>query len=69
MEKIIENNQCSGCHACFNICPKGAIEMIEDKRGFLQPIINNDKCVDCGLCKKTCPILNKRIEAKKKIQS
>lgn len=56
---ICEKNKCTGCFACFNICPKKAIEMIEDDNGFIYPQINKEKCVDCGLCKKVCPALNK----------
>ena len=41
MIKIEEKNKCCGCHACFNICPKNAIEMIEDEKGFKLRIINN----------------------------
>ena len=59
MHRIISYQKCCGCSACANICPHGAIEMIENSEGFLYPEINQSKCVDCGLCKKTCPILNK----------
>lgn len=45
---------CCGCTACQNICPKGAINIVEDQKGFLQPTINEDLCIDCDLCKKTC---------------
>ncbi len=58
MVEILEKNKCTGCTACMNICPKGAIEMVEDNEGFKYPLINQDKCIDCGLCKRTCPILN-----------
>lgn len=46
--------QCCGCSACMNICPKGAITMQEDSEGFLYPEINNDLCINCGACKKVC---------------
>lgn len=49
---------CSGCHACFSVCPKSAISMSENNEGFLYPQINNGKCIKCGLCEKTCPALN-----------
>ena len=26
-----KKNECSGCTACINICPKNAIQMIEDE--------------------------------------
>lgn len=61
---IDEKSDCCGCTACKNICPKGAIEMVEDSEGFKYPQINKDKCIDCGLCKKVCPILNNKKEVK-----
>ena len=68
MEKIIDNNKCCGCHACFNACPKDAIEMVEDEKGFKYPTINQNKCINCGLCKKVCPIYNSN-EEQRKIES
>lgn len=64
---ICEKNKCTGCFACYNICPKNAIEMKEDKYGYIYPKINKEKCINCGLCKKVCPSLNKleKIEPQK----
>ena len=32
----VENkNNCTGCGACYNICPVGAITMQGDKYGFI----------------------------------
>ena len=58
MIKIEDKAKCCGCTACMNICPTKAIEMIEDKEGFLYPKVNEEKCINCGLCDKTCPVLN-----------
>lgn len=55
MDKLI-NNYCSGCGACFNVCPKNAVTMQGDKYGFYKPIVDEEKCVDCGLCEKVCPL-------------
>ncbi len=55
---ICNKNKCTGCFACYNICPKKAIEMYEDEFGYIYPHINHEKCVNCGLCKKVCPVLN-----------
>ena len=57
MDKICENNLCTGCTACFSICPKNAITMTENEEGFKYPVIDNSKCIKCQMCKKTCPIL------------
>ena len=54
---MINDPNCSGCSACFNICPQRCISMVEDKEGFLYPRINKEKCINCGLCKKACPAL------------
>ena len=55
--EIVSKSKCSGCHACFNICPKDAIIMVPDENGFKYPQINEDLCIHCNLCKKVCPIL------------
>lgn len=54
---ICEKTKCTGCFACYNICPQNCIEMQEDEMGCIYPIINQEKCVKCGLCKKICPQL------------
>ena len=56
---ICDKNKCTGCFACYNICPKSAIEMVEDDLGYIYPKIIEEKCINCGLCKKICPVLNK----------
>ena len=57
---IIDNkSKCSGCTACFSICPQKCIEMLPDSEGFLYPAVDADNCIDCHLCEKVCPILNK----------
>lgn len=59
MINIDDKTKCCGCYACFNICPKQAIEMKEDEKGFKYPTIHKEKCINCGLCEKVCPITNK----------
>ena len=58
MVEVLEKERCTGCTACMNNCPKGAITFEESNDGFKYPVINQNKCIDCGLCKKTCPVLN-----------
>ena len=55
---IISKDKCCGCSACYNICPKKAIKMVEDSEGFLSPIIDDEDCINCGQCLKSCPVLN-----------
>lgn len=58
MIEITDKTKCCGCHACYNICPKNAINMCEDEKGFKYPKVDKKKCIDCKLCEKVCPILN-----------
>lgn len=55
---ICTKERCSGCSACFNICPAKAITMREDKLGILLPEISKKKCTQCNLCKMVCPVNN-----------
>lgn len=58
MIKIQNKQDCCGCMACVQRCPKHCISMKEDKEGFLYPVVDENICIDCGLCEKVCPWLN-----------
>lgn len=45
---------CYGCTACYAVCPKKAIAMVEDEEGFLYPQIDKRKCIHCNSCIKVC---------------
>lgn len=49
----IETN-CCGCMACEAACPRGAISMIENDKGFIYPNIDESKCINCGICLNVC---------------
>lgn len=49
---------CSGCEACLNRCPVGAISMIPNDEGFRFPSVDADRCIGCRLCVQICPVLN-----------
>jgi len=51
-----DKTMCTGCRACEQACPKGAIAMTEDAEGFFYPVINEEICVHCDICRKTCPV-------------
>lgn len=56
MIDIKRREDCCGCNACGDICPKDAISYHTDNEGFWYPQIDKSKCVNCGLCNKVCPI-------------
>ncbi len=56
--EITDKHNCTGCSACYSICPTSAIDFIPDNEGFFYPTVNTTKCIECGLCEKVCPPLN-----------
>lgn len=58
MINITDKSKCSGCKACANICPVGAISFDDDAEGVWYPNIDTEKCIQCGQCEKTCPFLD-----------
>lgn len=49
-----KKEECCGCSACAQACPKNAISMVEDEKGFLYPSIDMKLCVNCGICDRVC---------------
>lgn len=49
MAFIIDENKCSSCGLCADVCPCEAISPI----GVYK--IDLDKCIDCGECMDSCP--------------
>ena len=58
MEKICETEKCTGCMACYNICPCNAIHIIQNKEGFYVPRIDETQCISCNRCRKVCQANN-----------
>lgn len=46
--------ECCGCTACYAVCPKDAISMVEDEEGFLYPAVDDEKCIRCYKCLSVC---------------
>lgn len=54
---LCSSELCTACSACYNICPKSAISMVDDSFGERHPQIDISLCIGCGLCEKVCPEL------------
>lgn len=50
--RVLVTEGCQGCleHPCMEVCPKGAISMVNG-RSHIDP----DKCIKCGRCVSACP--------------
>jgi electron transfer flavoprotein alpha subunit len=46
----INKEECIGCGACIDVCPFGALKLLEDIA------IVNDLCTACGACLDVCPV-------------
>lgn len=57
MININNKQNCCGCAACVQKCPKQCISLHEDNEGFLYPQVDFDSCIDCGLCETVCPFI------------
>lgn len=55
---LADQNHCTGCAACANICTQNAIHMSSDSEGFLQPSVDETRCVSCKKCEQICPVLH-----------
>ena len=47
----IDQDKCTGCGGCIDLCPVIAISMIDDS-----VLIDNDTCTECKICAKACPV-------------
>ena len=48
---------CTGCSACYSICPMRCVSMDSDTEGFLYPVIDERNCTKCKECEKSCPVI------------
>lgn len=64
MIRIEQNEQCCGCEACVQVCPKSCISFDSDAEGFRYPLVDEDRCINCELCEKVCPVIHQGEERK-----
>lgn len=56
--RVEQKENCVGCTACSQICPKRCITMQADEEGFQYPSVDTRQCIECGQCKTVCPTLH-----------
>lgn len=47
----IDQNLCTGCHSCVDICPTRALDQAAGKAFLSDP----DLCTYCTMCEDVCP--------------
>lgn len=57
MKTVCELDQCVGCMACIERCPRNAIA-IRDSLSAYNAIIDEEKCISCDICHAVCQNLN-----------
>jgi ferredoxin len=50
MKAVVDEEKCTGCGACLEECPVGAIALVIDKA------LISDECTECGACVEICPV-------------
>lgn len=60
---VCAQNQCNGCMACINKCPKGCISILDDFESY-NAFIDSSRCIKCGACRDVCPQVHKVIRKK-----
>lgn len=66
MKIVCKLNKCVGCHACEDLCPKGAIRIVDDVEN-LNAVIDEKRCINCNICDKVCQV-NHPIEKVKSVK-
>jgi NAD-dependent dihydropyrimidine dehydrogenase PreA subunit len=50
---FLNQNKCTKCGMCYEICPKGVFEIVDEHKKILNKY--PEKCVTCGACVTQCP--------------
>lgn len=47
----LDQDQCTGCQICTQVCPHHVFEMSQGKAHM----VHRDACMECGACSGNCP--------------
>lgn len=56
--RLPDATRCTGCGACVDACPHGALREATDAAGFPYPALDAARCRDCSACQAVCPVLH-----------
>ena len=56
-----DNTLCCGCGVCAYVCPKRAITIRTDAKGFRKARVDEDRCINCGKCRDVCVFEGKKV--------
>ena len=53
MLKRLDENECTGCQTCVDVCPEDVLRFDEDRK---KPYVAYpEDCIGCGVCATKCP--------------
>ena len=55
---IIDQNKCTKCNTCVEVCPVDVFEKKDDKIVVSKP----DDCIGCKACESQCPVEAIKVE-------
>ena len=58
--RLIIREWCEGCGLCLDVCPQGAMQLVEVPEGR-RPHVDDQLCMHCGYCSLRCPHMAAKI--------
>lgn len=53
MKTVCQENRCTGCMACVDVCPTSAITILDELNTY-NAVISEDLCIHCNACDRVC---------------
>lgn len=56
--ELVNDNQCTACGACVQVCPQKCISFRRNKYDCIYAVIDRNMCIGCKKCKNVCHLEN-----------